>query len=206
MVAERQVCPRCHARVNAGNLASHVARVHPRDRVEVPAEALRRADGPRGHRAPMSRGQRRALLGGVGVVLGIVVAALALPAFLTPVGGTIHLEPTSYDFGNIGQDTVSTTFRLHNRGTTTLALQGVSTSCMCTTARVVFQGRVSPTFGNHGNPAWSLAMPPGTEALVDVFYDPTVHPELGHFVREVYILSSDPALREASVQIHATEV
>ena len=120
-----------------------------------------------------------------------MVAALAVVGSLvalTPAsGGRIHLEPTVYDFGDVGQDVVST-------------------SCMCTTARVVYGGTVSPIFGYHSNPAWSLSLPPDAEARLEVFYDPTVHPELGHYVRQIYVGSSDPEQREAILEIHVREV
>lgn len=208
-LAQKRKCPLCAASVNLENLEVHLAKVHPRDRVRVALSEEERRGIRRSRRPDMTRSGRKLL---TTVLAGGALAALALfwAASLPPApgpGGTIHFEPSSYDFGPIGQDVVSTTFRIHNRGETRLLLQGVSTSCMCTTARVVYAGRTSPTFGYHDNPAgWSLELPPGAEASLEVFYDPTVHPELGHYVREVYVLSSDPAQREASVQIHVTEV
>jgi len=102
---------------------------------------------------------------------------------------------------------VSTTFRLHNQGAVPLRIEGASTSCMCTTARITYGGQMSPTYGFHANPGgWSLSLPPGAEALLEVFYDPQAHPELGPFAREVYVLSSDPNLREATVGIRGMEV
>lgn len=142
------------------------------------------------------------LTAGILVALALVWAA-SLPPF---VGGTIHIEPRFYDFGDIGQTIVSTSFRIHNGGTGPLVLQGISTSCMCTTARVVYQRIASPTFGFHDNPAWSLSLPPDAFATLEVFYDPTVHPEFGEFHREVYVLSSDPTDREVSVRIRVMEV
>jgi hypothetical protein len=195
--------------VNAENLQTHVSRVHPRDRVAVSRVEEEAHGARRPHRLGMSRSSRKRLatvLAGVILVAVAVIWTASLPPPAAP-GGRIHLDPASYDFGPIGQDVVSTDFRIHNWAETRLLLEGVSTSCMCTTARIVYAGRTSPTFGYHDNPSgWSLELPPGAEAVLEVFYDPTVHPELGHFVREVYILSTDPAEREASVQIHLTEV
>ena len=190
------------------NLEAHIAKVHPRDFVDVPISEEERRALRRSRRIPLSRTTSRAFAIVVGI--GAAVALLAVfagPFLVAPSGGSIHVEPSSYDFGEIGQSTVSTTFRIQNRGTSNLVLQGVSTSCMCTSARVVHEGTTSPTFGYHSNPGgWSLLLPSAEEAQLEVFYDPTVHPELGHFLREVYIVSSDPAQREVSVTIHATEV
>lgn len=206
MAAKRR-CPVCDVQVNFENLAGHMAHVHPREEATLPLEAKGRREAARRRSVPMSRAQRRAILYGTVGVIVIVLAIVLGPYLLPTAGGTIHLEPTSYDFGDIAQAPVSTTFRLHNLGTSNLLLKGVSTSCMCTSARVSYGGTTSPAFGYHDNPAgWSLSLPPGTEASLVVAYDPTVHPELGHYVREVYILSSDPEHREATVEIHATEV
>lgn len=207
-MAPKTKCPICAVSVSVENLETHLAKVHPREsvRIDLPGEERRAIRRP--HRTPMTRSGRRLsiVLAVVALGLGVLVWAASLPP--SPIaGGTIHVEPASYDFGPIGQDVVTTAFRIHNRGDSRLVLQGASTSCMCTTARVVYAGRASPTFGYHDNPGgWSLTLLPGAEASLEVFYDPTVHPELGHYVREVYVLSSDPAQREASVQIHATEV
>lgn len=206
-MAAKRACPVCRVSVNVENLEGHLARVHPRTRVGVELNPEERWEIRRAHRASGSQHSRRIFVVGTLVLMGFLLAAYVVSTFAVRAGGTIHLDPTSYDFGDIGQTSVSTTFRIHNLGTSPLVLEGVSTSCMCTTARVVYAGLASPTFGYHDNPAgWSLALPPSAEANLEVFYDPTVHPELGHFEREVYILSSDPAHREAFVQIHVYEV
>lgn len=175
----------------------------------MPAPAPEEREPSRVRRLPMSTSQRRRLAIAI-VAIALAVLGLALWSVLSvPVGGTIHLEPAEYDFGTIqaAAGPVSTTFRLHNRGSSNLVLLGLSTSCMCTTTRVSYGGQVSPTFGYHDNPGgWSMALPPGAEAYLEVLYDPNVHPELGYFQRAVYILSSDPAQREASVLISVYEV
>lgn len=209
MPAAKQKCPRCGASVNAENLRSHVARVHPRDGVHVPPPTSEGRGPDRIRRLPMSMSQRRRLAVGVAAVVFAALGIALWSALSVPVGGTIHLEPAEYDFGTIqaAGGPISTTFRLHNRGSSNLVLLGLSTSCMCTTARVAYGGQVSPTFGYHDNPGgWSMALPPEAEAYLEVFYDPNEHPELGYFQRAVYILSSDPAQREASVLISVYEV
>ena len=77
---------------------------------------------------------------------------------------------------------------------------------MCTSADLTYLDRTSPRFGQHANPPWQLVIAPGTSGFLNVYYDPTTHPERGHFERQVYILSSDPAQRETSITIHAFEV
>lgn len=202
--AARKTCPECGVSVRLENYEAHLARVHPRDAAAHPLSPSEKAEVRRSRGPPRPAVPRRWL------AIGALVAALAVVGSLvalTPAsGGRIHLEPAVYDFGDIGQDVVSTSVRLHNAGASTLVVRGVSTSCMCTTARVVYGGTVSPIFDYHSNPAWSLSLPPDAEARLEVFYDPTVHPELGHYVRQVYVGSSDPERREAILEIHVREV
>ncbi len=176
-MAAKRSCPVCGVSVNLENLEGHLARVHPREHVPAPLAERERKAFRRARRPSVPRRSRRLAVAGALALAGIFLAAYFVSSS-GPVGGMIHLDPSSYDFGEIGQAVVSTTFRIHNYGTSNLVLQGVSTSCMCTTARVVYAGQTSPTFGYHDNPAgWSLALAPGAEGNLQVFYDPTVHPE-----------------------------
>ncbi len=209
MAAAKRKCPRCGVSVNVENLQTHLAKVHPRDSVEIPLARDDRRQIAHSKRTPISSAQRRWLVIGAMAVAGTVLAIGLWSLLAGPTGGTIHLDPASYDFGTIqaAAGPVSTTFRLHNRGASNLVLLGLSTSCMCTTTRVSYASQASPVFGYHDNPGgWSMTVPPGAEAYLEVFYDPNVHPELGHFERAVYVLNSDPTQREAIVEIHVTEV
>ena len=208
-VASRKRCPECGTPVKAGNLAQHYERVHPRAQLKLSKEERQEID-----RAAVVRRERPTARVRGRVVA--VIAAVVLIAGLGIVGyqvlsssqasGRLDVEPASWDFGNISQVTVSHTFTMRNVGTTPLRIDGISTSCMCTTAHLDYVGEASPMFGYHQNPSWSLVMAPGTQGSLTVHYDPTVHPDRGDFDREVYILSSDPVQRETSVTIHVFEV
>ena len=203
-------CRECGSSVKAENLAAHYERVHPKAQMQL-SDAQRwevaRATAPRPAPRPVSPGTWKVVAVILGVVLFLGVAVVGY-GVLSAAGasGTIDLEPSSWDFGDIQQVTVSHTFTVRNAGTTPLRIDGISTSCMCTTAHVDYMGGSSPTFGYHESPSWSLVIAPGTQGSLTVHYDPTVHPERGHFERQVYILSSDPTEREAIVTIHVYEV
>lgn len=208
-MAGRTRCPECGTPVKAANLAEHFERVHPRARSKLAKEeraAMERAAVRRDR--PASHADWR-----IAAVIAVVVlvAGLGAWAYATrPVGpaaeGKILVSPTVWDFGDIGQVTVTHSFQVQDVGSTPLRLDGISTSCMCTSADLTYMGQTSPRFGQHNNPPWQLTMDPGTSGTLTVYYDPTVHPELGHFQRDIYILSSDPAQRETTITIHATEV
>ena len=202
-------CAECGSSVKAENLAAHYERVHPRARLEL-SEAeqkeIAHAAVPRPP-PPVASSTWKIVAVVVGAVLFLGLAFVGY-SVLSRAGATgqIDVEPASWDFGDIAQVTVSHTFTIRNIGATPLRIDGISTSCMCTTAHIDYVGGSSPMFGYHENPSWTLTMAPGTQGSMTVHYDPTVHPERGHFERQVYILSSDPTVRESTVTIHVYEV
>jgi hypothetical protein len=191
--------------VKASNLAGHYERVHPRakptltkeDREAIRQEAVRAR--------PSSHADWR--IPAIAVLL-VALAGRAVYAYTSvpAAAGRISVEPTVWDFGQIQQVVVSHNFEVRNLGSTPLRLDGISTSCMCTSAEFTDPSGTSPRFGLHGNPSWQHTIAPGARGVLTVFYDPMVHPERGPFQRDVYVLSSDPSQREVIVTIYATEV
>ena len=114
----------------------------------------------------------------------------------------IKLDVLKKDLGIVRQrdGVVSTTFPLKNVGKSDLVISALDTSCMCTTASIIYDGRESPIFemSMHGNNPrdFSLAIPPGKSAKLKVYFDPNAHgaqkeQEL-KIIREIYISSNDP--------------
>ena len=108
--------------------------------------------------------------------------------------------------------TVAAFFMIKNEGKKDLVIERLDTSCGCTTASIVFQGKEGPRFAmvGHGieNPKdWKLSIPPGQSAQLKVYYDPNVHKDLrGAVIREIYIYSNDPIDFEKKVQIELNQV
>lgn len=103
---------------------------------------------------------------------------------------------------------VTTEFVIKNEGKSDLIVDKLSSSCGCTSASLVYQGKEGPQFymAGHGQESpdanWKVAIAPGGEAQVKVYYDPSVHPDLtGPVTREVSVHSNDPVDFETKLTI-----
>ncbi len=126
----------------------------------------------------------------------------------------ISLNPEIYDFGNVSQKAgkVYTYFTLKNEGKSDLIINKLETSCGCTFAAIIFDGKESPyfTIPGHGyeNPQWEgVSISPGGAAQLKVMYDPAVHKNFrGFTIREIYIYSNDPIDFEKKVVIELNQI
>ncbi|RMF56178.1 DUF1573 domain-containing protein [Candidatus Woesearchaeota archaeon] len=127
----------------------------------------------------------------------------------------IEVEPAKHDFGTISQSegNISTDFTIKNSGKSDLVIENLDTSCMCTTASLIYDGKESPVFGMsmHGNNPenFELRIPPGETAVLRVYYNPMAHgiqkkPE-ARIIREVTIISNDPVDFQKKVRIELTQ-
>ncbi|OIN90931.1 hypothetical protein AUJ42_02495 [Candidatus Collierbacteria bacterium CG1_02_44_10] len=103
---------------------------------------------------------------------------------------------------------VSTDFTINNDGQTDLVIDNLSSSCGCTSASLIYKDTESPRFFmvGHGqenpDPSWEESIAPGDEAIIRVYYDPSVHPDLeGPVTRTVSIMSNDPVEFETKLTI-----
>ncbi len=127
----------------------------------------------------------------------------------------ISLTPETRDLGNVSQKkgVVTTTFSLKNEGKRDLIINRLETSCGCTSASIVFQGKEGPRFSMPGHGVnekigkWQLTIPAGEEAQLKVYYDPNVHKNFrGSATREIYVFSNDPVDFEKKVRIEFNQV
>ena len=122
----------------------------------------------------------------------------------------VKITPTFYDFGDVSvaKGAVSTTMDILNEGKGDLVIKYMESSCMCTTASIVFNGAESPRFGMHNNPvSWSQTIGPNETAQLKIYYDPTVHRELrGPVTRTIKIYSNDPVNSQKEVRIDVNQV
>ena len=121
----------------------------------------------------------------------------------------IVINESERDLGKVSQikGVVTTDFEFSNQGESDLIIGKLSSSCGCTSAAVVYGGEVGPTFAMEGhgqeNPTdWEVAIKPGDTAVLQIYYDPTVHPDLvGPVTRTVSVFSNDPVEFETKITI-----
>jgi hypothetical protein len=121
----------------------------------------------------------------------------------------IKMSETYRDLGSIsqGQGIVSTDFEFTNAGKSNLVIDKLSSSCGCTSGAIVYEGVVGPKFSMEGhaeeNPKdWQVEIKPGDSAVLRVYYDPSVHPDLtGTVTRTISIMSNDPVDFEVQATI-----
>lgn len=128
----------------------------------------------------------------------------------TSDGAEISINPSKYDFKQVSQKNgiVNTSFTVENSGIADLIIDGMESSCMCTSAALILDGKEGPKFGMHNNPTnWSATIEPGESAELKVYYDPNVHQDFrGRATREVTISSNADNSSVGKVTINLTQV
>jgi hypothetical protein len=151
---------------------------------------------------------------------GAVAAVLLVAGFFlmdrdpgTNGASRILINPTSHDFGDVSVrgGVVKTVMTIKNEGDSDLVINEMDTSCGCTSATVEKDGKEGPAFGMkmHGdNPVgWSERVKPGENALLNIYYDPMVHPDLrGPVTRSVAVYSNDERTSVKEVRISVNQV
>lgn len=116
-----------------------------------------------------------------------LLAKQSLSSNNTPNEARAAVSSREHDFGVIQEadGAVTTTFAVHNRGSDTLVLGEISTSCSCTSAA-----------------ADKTTVAPNESSTVTVTFDPNVHEEPeGRFSRTVYIPTNDTENAEIEFKI-----
>ena len=141
------------------------------------------------------------------IILGIITfAILGLGVWLLsqPAGGAVveksdqakaEAAELNYDWGEIkiNGGNAEKSFMIKNSGSGQLKLLDVSTSCMCTTAQVIIDGKLSPLFKMHQKSAWIGEVQPGKEAELKVIFDPAFHGPsgVGAMTRQIEVSTND---------------
>ena len=140
------------------------------------------------------------------IILGIItLTILGLGAWVLsrPVGieveksdqAKVEVTEKTYDWGEIkiNGGNVQKVFLIKNTGVGILKLSGVSTSCMCTTAQVIIDGKGSPFFAMHQKSSWVGEIPVGKEAELKIVFDPAFHGPsgIGAMTRQIEIETND---------------
>ncbi|MBI4225800.1 DUF1573 domain-containing protein [Candidatus Roizmanbacteria bacterium] len=83
-------------------------------------------------------------------------------------------------------------FFVKNVGVKPLQLSQISSSCGCTVAQVIIDGKESEEFGMHSQSDYIAEIAAQKEAKIRVTYRPYVMPVYGAVDREVYVTTNDP--------------
>ena len=164
-----------------------------------PGAAMRKAAG---HATPKARfGRNTKFILGAGAVIlvvgGLVIAAKPGPVKKTPTAvemvkassagnsaGRLTAAQTKFSFGPISMARGKVTHRypITNSGTEPIVIRKLYTSCMCTTAALVKNGKAGEAFGMPGHspiPTINVPINPREEAFVEVIFDPAAHGPAG---------------------------
>ena len=98
--------------------------------------------------------------------------------------GTIAVEESNFDFGTISMaaGNVSHLFKVKNTGNFPVSINKIYTSCMCTTAKLMADGKEFGPFGMPGHgfiPKINASIPAREDGIVEVIYDPAAHGPAG---------------------------
>lgn len=97
------------------------------------------------------------------------------------------------DLGNMKVSEEKTAnFTIENKGTKTLQLSQVSSSCDCTYGKVTIDGISSQEFNMHAKTNWVGQVEPGKKADLAVIYRPFIMPIKGSVTRSVFMKTNDP--------------
>lgn len=108
----------------------------------------------------------------------------------------LEINNTEYDFGTISQSEgiVSRDLLITNKDNKDITIDELSTSCMCTSAQIIKDGKEGMKYGmdmGGKNPTEPIVLTPNGTATLRIFYDPNMHKDLkGHVTRVVSIFSS----------------
>ncbi len=120
------------------------------------------------------------------ILFGAIVWGYFNASKINP-GPKISVDPASIDFGSVKIDQpVSREVLVRNLGQGVLKINGVATSCGCTTAKID-QNEINP----------------GAGTKLTVTYDPRVHKETGAILRMVYLESNDSETPEKEIEVRA---
>lgn len=116
---------------------------------------------------------------------------------------SIKVNKTQIDLGVLKvSDKKVEEITLENTGKKVLQITNVYTSCDCTSAQLVINGKESPIFSMHNNPAWMGEIDSGKKATLMAIYEPYKMPVQGAVERTIFFKTNDPENPE--IEIHFT--
>jgi hypothetical protein len=157
---------------------------------------------------------RRWSIKGLAVLLPLVIVYALF--FYKPSAsnrGVLKAAKLEHNFGmvSVREGIKETKIPLINIGEGVLKITGLDSSCGCTTASIMSNGREGPRFymAGHGKNLkdWSTVIKPGEQAFLKVYYNPAVHPKTrGSVTRIVTVYSDDPVNPEQQIKIKVYQI
>lgn len=100
------------------------------------------------------------------------------------INAVLSSDENSFNFGNVSMaaGNVSHNFKIKNTGSEALAITKIYTSCMCTSAALIKNGKNIGPFGMLGHgfiPGLNETLQPGEEVEVRAIFDPAAHGPAG---------------------------
>ncbi len=116
----------------------------------------------------------------------------------------ISLDKTTYDMGRLKVSaTKEADFKLKNLGQKTLQIFELSSSCNCTSVKIVKKDWQSPEFGMHNQSKEIIEIQPQEEIKLTVTYRPFLMPVRGQVARQVFFSTNDPKVPRQTLIIKA---
>lgn len=132
------------------------------------------------------------------LLVGVVLLAGKMSSSAKVEGSSdakAEAKSTSYDWGKIGinNGNAEAVFEIKSNGSQPLKLFNIVTSCACTTAQTIVEGKSSPLFDMHSQSTYVTEVPPGKTAQLKVVFNPLFHGPngLGPITRTVTIATND---------------
>lgn len=159
------------------------------------------------HHEQHQNGQRKRiswkLITSAVIALGLVVTVIAVnvneqkdssATSLATERGELSVAEQLFDFGTVSMAAgkISREFTVTNASAFPATVKQLSTSCMCTSAELAYQGKTEGPFGMPGHgiiPKINTSIKPASEAIVKVTFDPAAHGPsgVGAIARDVYL-------------------
>lgn len=105
----------------------------------------------------------------------------------------LEILETNFDFGPMGLAEIKMReIKMSNKGNKPLIITNLITSCDCTFAQLIVDGRESPRFSMRRDTKWRGEIAPAGEAMLRVVYEPRIMPVQGKVKREIVFKTNDP--------------
>ena len=137
-----------------------------------------------------------------------VIVQTPTPGTASSAGGLAALR-TKFDFGSISMagGKVTHRFPIRNTGTEPILIHKMYTSCMCTTAALVKNGKTSDAYGMPGHtpvPTIDIPVSPQDQVSVEVVFDPAAHGPAGVGLIERVVTLENSAGQPLELEFAAT--